>query len=103
MQEEAAGRMEKGIKREAESVQTPSDVSETVANAPGQSDLEQNPQIVLELLEADQVVAAKERTRFGRRPLSRLEEVLLWGLRIYVVVMFAIVALWVFRTFHVAH
>ncbi len=45
MQEETAARMRKGIKREAESVQTPSDVSETVANAPGQSDLEQNPQI----------------------------------------------------------
>ncbi len=62
------------------------------------ANLEQNPEIALSLLEADQTVVAKERTRFGRRRLSRGEQALLWGLRIYVVVMLVIVVFWAFGT-----
>ena len=50
-----------------------------------------DPGVVLSLLEADQVVAAKQRTHFGRRGLSLGVRVLLWGLRVYVVVMIVIV------------
>lgn len=56
-----------------------------------------DPRVVLSLLEADQVVAAKQRTRFGRKPLSLPVRLLLWGLRVYVVVMLVIVAVSVFR------
>lgn len=52
-----------------------------------------DPRVVLSLLEADQVVAAKSKTHFGRRMLSSCERVLLWVLRIYVVVMLVIVAI----------
>jgi hypothetical protein len=51
----------------------------------------QDPRAVLSLLEADQVVAAKRRTHFGRRNLSVGVRALLWCLRIYVVAMFVIV------------
>jgi hypothetical protein len=54
-------------------------------------------EVALSVLEADQLVAAKERTRFGRRTLSRREKLLLWGLRIYVVVMLFIVLMSVLR------
>jgi hypothetical protein len=50
-----------------------------------------DPQVVLSLLEADQVVAAKRRTRFGKRQLSPGMRLLLWGLRFYVVIMLIIV------------
>jgi hypothetical protein len=50
-----------------------------------------DPRVVLSLLEADQVVAAKSRTHFGRRRLSLGVRVALWALRIYVVVMMVIV------------
>jgi hypothetical protein len=50
-----------------------------------------DPRVVLSLLEADQVVAAKQRTHFGRRHLSLGVRLLLWGLRIYVVVMLVVV------------
>jgi len=49
------------------------------------------PEAVLALLEPDQLVAAKERTRFGRRRLSRGVRALLWGLRLYVLFMVALV------------
>jgi hypothetical protein len=62
-----------------------------------------DPRAVLSLLEADQVVAAKRRTHFGRQQLSTRTRFLLWGLRVYVVVMFAIVAVSVFRALHSAH
>jgi hypothetical protein len=62
-----------------------------------------DPRTVLSLLEADQVVAAKRRTHFGRKDLSTGTRFLLWGLRIYVVVMLAIVALSVFRAIQSAH
>jgi hypothetical protein len=56
-----------------------------------------DPRVVLSLLEADQVVAAKRQTRFGRRNLSFGARVLLWGLRVYVVVMMVIVFIAVLR------
>jgi hypothetical protein len=59
-----------------------------------------DPQVVLSLLEADQVVAAKRQTRFGRRPISAGMNVLLWGLRAYVVLMMVIVVLSVLRALH---
>lgn len=59
-----------------------------------------DPQVVLSLLEADQVVAAKRRTRFGRRDFSFGMRALLWGLRIYVVVMLVMVLVSVVRALH---
>jgi hypothetical protein len=67
--------------------------------ADAQPDLK-DPQVVLSLLEADQVVAAKRRTRFGRRPLSLGMRAVLWGLRVYVVLMFVIVFISVWRALH---
>lgn len=59
-----------------------------------------DPHVVLSLLESDQIVAAKQKTRFGRRKLSLGVRVLLWGLRIYVVAMLVIVAISVLRAIH---
>jgi hypothetical protein len=56
-----------------------------------------DPRVVLTLLEADQVVAEKRQTRFGRRRLSPGVRVLLWGLRSYVVLMLVIVLIQVLR------
>lgn len=61
-----------------------------------------DPAVVLSLLEADQVVAAK-RELFGRRKLSRPIQGLLWGLRIYVVVMLVIVLIAILRVAHAIH
>jgi hypothetical protein len=72
---------------------------EAVATAAAQPDL-QDPRLVLSLLEADQVVAAKRRTHFGQRNLSVGVRVLLWGLRAYVVMMLVIVVISVFRALH---
>lgn len=60
----------------------------------------EDPRIVLSLLEADQVVAAKARTRFGKRNLSVPARLLLWSLRVYVVVMLVIVLVSVIRALH---
>jgi hypothetical protein len=62
-----------------------------------------DPRVVLSLLEADQIVAAKRQTHFGRRPLSPRERVLLWGFRIYVAVMLVIVAITVIQAVGAAH
>lgn len=70
-----------------------------VASDDGQPHLE-DPRVVLSLLEADQVVAAKEHMRFGRQKLSRGVRAMLWGLRIYVVVMLIIVLVSVLRAVH---
>jgi hypothetical protein len=59
-----------------------------------------DPRVVLSLLEADQVVAAKSQTHFGHRDLSLGVRLLLWGLRVYVVVMLVIVIISVFHAFH---
>jgi len=63
----------------------------------------QDPQVVLSLLETDQVVAAKQKTRFGRRDLSLGVRLLLWGLRIYVVAMLVLVVVSVLRAIHPMH
>jgi hypothetical protein len=62
-----------------------------------------DPRLVLALLEADQVVAAKRRTHFGKRNLSFGVRVLLWGLRVYVVMMLVIVVISVLRALHGVH
>jgi hypothetical protein len=62
-----------------------------------------DPGVVLSLLEADQVVAAKEHMRFGPQKLSRGVRAMLWCLRIYVVVMLIIVFVSVLRAFHAVH
>ena len=61
-----------------------------------------DPRAVLSLLEADQVVAAKRRTHFGRKNLSFGTKILLWGLRIYVVAMLVIVLISVYQAIHAA-
>lgn len=55
---------------------------------------------VLSVLEADQLVVAKERTHLGRARLSLGVRVLLWGLRLYVVAMLIMVAMQVLNTIH---
>ena len=100
MGDETAARMQAEPKPVADGVRAPAAAPPGELQAQEQTNLEQHPEMALELLEADQVVAAKERTRFGLRRLSRGERILLWGLRIYVIVMLAIVAVWVFQTFH---
>lgn len=68
--------------------------------APAEAPNLKDPAVVLSLLEADQVVAAKRQSRFGRRDLSLEVRILLWALRIYVVVMLLLVAVSVFRAIH---
>jgi len=62
----------------------------------------EDPRLVMSLLEADQVVAAKRQSRFGRRKLSVGVRVMLWGLRAYVVVMLVLVVVSVIRAIHPA-
>jgi hypothetical protein len=62
-----------------------------------------DPRVVLSLLEADQVVAAKSHTHFGQRGLSLGVRVLLWALRAYVVLMMVIVVISVIRALHAVH
>jgi hypothetical protein len=59
-----------------------------------------DPKVVLSLLEADQVVAAKQRTHFGRRKLSLGARMMLWGLRIYVVIMLILVVISAVQAIH---
>ncbi len=72
---------------------------ESAAEAGAKLDL-RDPSVVLSLLEADQVVAAKRQSRFGRRNLSLGVRALLWGLRVYVVVMLVLVLVSVIRAIH---
>ena len=60
----------------------------------------EDPRAVLSVLEADQIVAAKQRTQFGRRSLSKGARALLWGLRVYVVIMLVLVVISAFRVIH---
>jgi hypothetical protein len=62
-------------------------------------DLERDAAAVLELLEPDQIVAAKG-LRFGRRPLSPGVRFVLWALRVYVLLMLAVVVVAVLRGLH---
>ena len=75
--------------------------SEAVSAVASRPDLK-DPRVVLSLLEADQVVAAKRQTHFGRSKLSFSARALLWGLRIYVVIMLVIVLVSVLRALHPA-
>ncbi len=87
MQKQKVGREEARLAREARR----------------REDLQAHPDMVLTLLEPDQVVVAKQRTHFGPRRLTRRHKALLWGLRIYVVVMLIIVLVSVIRAVHTAH
>lgn len=58
---------------------------------------------VLSVLEADQLVAAKQKTHFGLARLTAGARVLLWGLRVYVIVMLIIVARQVTHVFQGGH
>jgi|HubBroStandDraft_6_1064221.scaffolds.fasta_scaffold83534_2 hypothetical protein len=93
------------------SLELKSDYSELDLSRPGvppiaadsaQPHLE-DPRVVLSLLEADQVVAAKQHMRFGRQKLSREVRAMLWGLRLYVLVMLVIVLISVLRAVHAVH
>jgi hypothetical protein len=63
----------------------------------------EDPRVVLSLLEADQVVAAKTQTHFGRRNFSIGVRALLWGLRVYVILMLVIVLISVIQALQAAH
>lgn len=78
------------------------EAGDVVRAHPGKPDLK-DPRVVLSLLEADQVVAAKRETHFGRRKLSPVARILLWGLRVYVILMLVIVVISVLRAMHPAH
>jgi hypothetical protein len=76
--------------------ETTNHLSDEVAALAAKPNL-RDPRVVLSLLEADQIVAAKQRTRFGKRKLSPFIRTLLWGLRIYVVAMLVIVLISMLR------
>jgi hypothetical protein len=61
------------------------------------SELQKRPDVVLAVLEPDQLVAAKERTRFGPRTLSWGLRAQLWALRVYVILMMILVGVSVYR------
>jgi hypothetical protein len=67
------------------------------------ADFERRPESVLSVLEDDQLVAAKERTHFGRKCLSGGVRALLWGLRLYVLAMMILVAFQVANAVHGGH
>lgn len=73
--------------------------TDAAGTRPGRPNLK-DPRLVLSLLEADQVVAAKSQSRFGRRPLSFGTRAALWGLRVYVLLMMAIVVISVVQAIH---
>ncbi len=47
---------------------------------------------VIEALEPDQIISTKKRHYFPRRRLTRMEMIVFWALRIYLVFMVAVVA-----------
>ena len=55
---------------------------------------------VLQVLEEDQLVAAKENAHLGRRAFSTALNVTLWGLRVYVLLMLILVATQVIQAVH---
>jgi hypothetical protein len=56
------------------------------------------PDAILSVLEEDQLVKAKERIHWGRVRVSPAVRVLLWGLRVYVILMLVTVFIHVLRT-----
>lgn len=80
----------------------PDDAGAKVALSPAQldGDPQDRPEIVLSVLESDQLVAAKERSHLGRRLLTPGVQILLWGLRLYVVAMLALVVVQVVNALH---
>jgi hypothetical protein len=82
----------------AHSNSAPADLADGFAASPA-TDLK-DPRVVLALLEADQVVAAKRQSHFGRQKLSLAARAMLWGLRVYVVVMLVIVLVSVIHAVH---
>jgi hypothetical protein len=64
------------------------------------TELSQRHDVVRSLLEEDQLVAFKQRTRFGRRKFSPGMKILLWALRIYVIAMLIVVIIQIVRTLH---
>ncbi len=56
------------------------------------------PEAILSVLEEDQLVKAKERIHWGRVRVSPGVRVLLWGLRVYVILMLVTVFIHVLRT-----
>ena len=61
------------------------------------------PEAILSVLEEDQLVKTKERIHWGRIRLTPGVRVLLWGLRLYVIMMLVTVAIHVLRTVQSAH
>jgi hypothetical protein len=84
------------------SVENPGSPGDVAGSTPIAAPDLKDPRVVLSLLETDQVVAAKQQTRFGRRNLSLPTRVLLWALRIYVVAMLVLVVVSVVRAIHSA-
>jgi hypothetical protein len=66
----------------------------------GESISLEHPEAALAVLEADQLVTTKQKTRFGRRPLSTPVTASLWGLRIYVAIMMILVVVSVLEALH---
>lgn len=56
------------------------------------------PEAILSVLEEDQLVKAKERIHWGRIRLSPGVQILLWGLRLYVIFMLVTVVIHVVHT-----
>jgi hypothetical protein len=65
---------------------------------PSAQDRIDRPETILSVLEEDQLVKAKERIHWGRIRLTPGVRVLLWGLRLYVILMLVTVVLHVVRT-----
>ena len=65
---------------------------------PSPLDYTEKTEAILSVLEEDQLVKAKERIHWGRIRLSPGVRVLLWGLRLYVILMLVTVVIHVLRT-----